>query len=174
MKDTTENKFVLGFRLSFFGILVVLLSAITTVFSADEPSPIPKQFSVVIGGFFGASYELELHDGKLTYAVFESGRRNPKRSTLTPSIAQWREFRQSLDGLKIWQWRADYRNEHVYDGTQWSLDIACGDRAIKSRGNNSYPDANGRPNRNSEPTKTKTFDDFLHAVEKLIGRKTFR
>ena len=148
------------------------LLAVVPVMSADESSPIPKQFSVAIGGFFGASYELELHGGKLAYSASRAGRTNFRRSTITPNAAKWREFRQALDGLKIWQWRANYRNEHVHDGTQWSLEITYADRVMKSHGNNSYPDSRGRPDRNPKPTKT--FDDFLHAVEKLIGGKTFR
>ena len=153
-------------------IAILWLLAVVPVMSADESSPIPKQFSVAIGGFFGASYELELHGGKLAYSASRAGRTNFRRSTITPNAAQWREFRLVLDGLKVWQWRAAYRNGQVKDGTQWSLDIAYADHGINSKGDNSYPNSTGRPNGKIGPTTA--FKGYLLAVEKLISGKTFR
>jgi hypothetical protein len=151
--------------------LLWLLAAMP-VMSADEPSQIPKHFSASIGGFLGASYELELRDGILTYTTFRGGRSNLTHATVKPNAAQWREFQQVLDGLKVWQWRAEYPNKGVKDGTHWSLDIAYADHSIKSHGVNSYPDSTGRPNGKPEPTKA--FKGYVDAVEKLIGGKVFR
>ena len=87
---------------------VVALFAIPCVLtSAAELSPIPQRFSAHIGGFMGASYSVELHDGLLTYTIFGKGHINLKQETITPTEAQWREFRQTLDDLRIWQWRTE-------------------------------------------------------------------
>lgn len=159
-------------------ILAKILRALLRLFaavpmiSAAEPSPVPKDFSTTIGGFLGTSYRLEWHGGVLTYTTSGGGQSNAKRTDITPSEAQWREFRLALDGLKVWQWRAEYPNDSTRDGTQWSLDITYADRAIKSHGSNCYPEASGKPNGKPEPTKA--FQSYLDAVQKLIGGKSFQ
>ena len=147
-----------------------LPNAVTMMCAADSP-PIPKQFSASIGGFMGASYDLELHDGTLTYTTFDAGHRNPRRAAIKPTAAQWREFRQALDDLKVWQWRAEYPTNDTLDGTQWGPGIAYADRALKTHGDNNYPDGTGKPNGKPEPTRA--FNLYLAAVRKLTGGKTF-
>ena len=149
----------------------LLLVAVATL-AAAKPSPVPQRFSAYIGGFIGGSYQIELHDSVLIYTAFGRGRSDPERSTVEPTAAQWREFRQTIDDLKVWLWRADYPSDGVRDGTQWSLDIAFVDRSIKTRGNNNYPDDAGKPNGKPEPTEA--FKRYLEAVRKLTGGKTFR
>lgn len=148
------------------------LFAAVPVISAAEPSPVPKDFSATIGGFLGMSYHLELHGGVLTYTTFDGGPRNTKRANVTPTEMQWREFRQTLDRLKVWKWRAKYEDVRVRDGTQWSLEITCEDRAIKSHGNNSYPESRNGPD--GMRYRSKAFQSYLDAVQKLIGGKTFQ
>lgn len=138
---------------------------------ADERSPLPARFTARIGGFLGASYGVELRDGALLYTSSESGRRNQKHATLTPTAAQWRDFRQTLDDLKVWQWRADYPRQGTVDGTQWMLDIAYADRSLTAHGDNNYPDAAGKPN--GSPDSTEPFNRYLAAIKKLIGGKSF-
>ena len=150
---------------------VLLLLVAAPKISAAEPPPVPKEFSAFIGGFNGQSYRLELHGGSLAYTTLRGGQTITK-DTVTPSAAQWREFREALDGLKVWQWRAEYANGQIRDGTQWSLDIAYADHAIKSHGSNNYPESNGKPS--GKPDPATAFKGYLDAIEKLIGGKTFR
>jgi hypothetical protein len=152
------------------GAALVLLATATIISGADSP-PIPKHFSASIGGFMGSSYQLELQDGTLTHTTFSGGHGNPRRATVTPTSAQWREFREALDALRVWQWRADYPATGTVDGTQWALDIAYADRALKTHGDNSYPDSTGKPNGKPEPTKV--FHLYLAAIKKLIGGEIF-
>ena len=116
----------------FWYTALFLLMAVTMMSGADLP-PIPKHFSASIGGFMGTSYQLELHGDTLTYTTFGGGHSNPKRATVTPTAAQWRDFREALDALKVWQWRANYPTNGTVDGTQWALDIAYADHALKTR-----------------------------------------
>lgn len=58
------------------------------------------------------------------------------------------------------------------DGTQWALEIALSGHALKTHGNNNYPKPAGRPNNN--PHSTKAFNDYLAAVKKLLGGRTFQ
>ncbi len=154
-----------------FHAMAILLAA-SAVSTAADPSAEPRQFSASIGGFMGGSYKVELQGGAVTYTTFGAGRRNPKSTKITPTAAEWREFRNALDEVKVWRWRAEYMDRRVMDGTQWSLDVAFADRAVKARGSNSYPGADGRPNGRPEPTAS--FTRYLSAVERLIGGRTFR
>ena len=153
-----------------FQIKVALAIAVASV-SAGEPSSVPNKLSTHIGGFLGASYGLELKDGALTYTKASRGGSSREQKTITPTAAQWDEFRRTLDELKVWQWRADYPNSGVMDGTHWSLDIDYSDHALHARGSNNYPDANGKPN--GSPESTQTFKRYLAAIQKLVGGEKF-
>jgi hypothetical protein len=144
---------------------------VAPLISADEQSQVPTRFTARIGGFLGASYSVEFHDGALLYTSSERGQRKQQHATLTPTAAQWRDFRQTLDDLKVWQWRTDYPRQGTVDGTQWMLDMGYADRSLTARGDNNYPDATGKPNGRPEPTEA--FNRYLAAIKKLIGGKSF-
>ena len=154
-----------------FRFPVILLLFATPVIGIDDHSHVPTRFIARIGGFLGASYSVELRDGAVLYTSSERGLRNQQHATLTPTVAQWREFRQALDELKVWQWRTDYPRQGTVDGTQWMLDIAYDDHSLTARGDNNYPDATGKPN--GKPDSTEAFNRYLAAIRKLIGGKSF-
>lgn len=138
---------------------------------AGEPSAVPTHFVARIGGFLGSTYSVELKDGTLSYTASGRGQTNVRHATITPTETAWREFRQTLDDLKVWGWQQDYPRGGVVDGTQWLLEIAYSDRSLKSRGDNNYPDAAGRPT--GKPEFTLVFNRYLEAVKKLTGGKEF-
>jgi len=140
--------------------------------SAAEAAITPARFNARIGGFLGVTYEVELRRDGVSYTKFAAGHRKPTLTVIKPTTAQWRDFRVALDELRIWQWRPEYPNTSTRDGTQWALDIAYGDRALKTRGDNNYPTAAGKPN--GKPQMTQSFGRYLAAVEKLLGGKTFK
>lgn len=163
-------------RAILFGLRPVTLFLLfaAPVIGADERSQVPTRFTAGIGGFLGASYSVELRDGALlytSYTALEGGRREQKQETLTPTAAQWRDFRRTLDALKVWQWRTNYPNHGVSDGTQWTLDIAYADRSLTTRGDNNYPDGTRKPS--GSDNSTKTFKRYLAAIRKLLGGKNF-
>jgi hypothetical protein len=132
----------------------------------------PSRFRAYIGGFLGSSYTIELRDGSLICTSVESADRRKREETINPTAAEWREFRQALDDLKVWQWQADYPNRGTMDGTQWSFEIAYPDRTLKTQGDNRYPDASGKPGPTSEPTEY--FKRYLAAIKKLTGGRSFK
>src|SRR4051812_47080032 len=152
--------------LGLFGVVAAFLPG------AEPPSPGPQRFSAHIGGFLGGSYSVELHGDTLSFTSYSRGHSDPKHKTITPTAAQWREFRQTLDDLKVWQWRAEYPNHGTLDGTQWALDIAYADRALHTQGDNNYPDESGKPNGDSN--STKVFNRYLAALQRLLGDTTFQ
>ncbi len=139
---------------------------------AAEPSTVPKTFRAHIGGFGGGDFVVELRDDVLTYTARARERGQPARTeTIVPSAAQWQEFRAALDEIRIWDWKSQYSNKGVVDGTQWSIDITYADRSLATQGSNNFPDATGRPTGDSVPTKT--FQRYLAAVKNLLGGREF-
>ena len=150
---------------------LILFPLLWSASFAAGPADIPKEFSAIIGGFLGSSYAVELRDGALHYTEKKGGSGVISSATVSPTSEQWQEFRKTIDQLDIWQWHAEYPSRGTMDGTQWSLKIAYADRALKTRGNNNYPDANGVPS--GDPDPSKTFNRYLAAIRKLIGGRSF-
>src|SRR6476661_2680578 len=148
---------------------LVPFALLCSVSPAAGRTEMPKEFSAIIGGFLGSTYAIELRDGALHYTEKKNTNGHyevTSSATVTPTSQQWQEFRKTIDQLNIWQWHADYPTRGTQDGTQWSLAIAYADRVLKTHGSNNYPDATGKPNDNSEASKT--FNGFLAAVRVLI------
>ncbi len=154
-----------------FWLAALFLLLATSARPAGETLAVPTRFVARIGGFLGSSYSVELKDGTLTYTASDRGQTNVRHTTITPTDAAWREFRKTLDELKVWQWQNEYPRGGVVDGTQWLFEIAYSDRTLKSRGDNNYPDAAGKPT--GKPEFTPAFNRYLEAIKKLIGGKEF-
>jgi hypothetical protein len=150
-----------------FSLIALVLLLAASAKPASETVAIPTRFVARIGGFLGSSYSVEIKDGILTYTASDQGQTNVRHTTITPPDGAWRDFRKTLDELNVWQWRSDYPRGGVVDGTQWLFEIAYSDRTLKSRGDNNYPDAAGKPE------VTPVFKRYLEAVKKLIGGKDF-
>jgi hypothetical protein len=138
---------------------------------AAEANNFPESFTAYIGGYFGTSYGVELRKGSLFYSVSSESRKS-KAVKITPTARQWREFRRALDDANIWQWRADYTDPHICDGTNWSLSIQYHDRTLETHGCNSYPDRAGKPSGSSNGTKE--FSAYTAAITRLLGGKAFQ
>jgi hypothetical protein len=154
-----------------FLLVALLLLVATSARPAGETLALPTRFVARIGGFLGSSYSVELKDGTLVYTASDRGQTNVRHTTITPTDAAWREFRKTLDELKVWQWQNDYPRSGVVDGTQWLFEIAYSDRTLKSQGDNNYPDAAGKPT--GKPEFTPFFNRYLGAIKKLIDGKDF-
>lgn len=144
-------------KLTNFCFMAFVTFAAVGLSSAAEPTTVPKTFSAYIGGFNGPTYLVELHDGVLTYTT--GPRNEPNHTKITPTPAQWQEFRQTLDTLDIWRWHPDYTNKQIKDGTQWRLSLAYTDHTLNTKGSNNF---------------SKNFDRYLAAVQKVLGGKTFK
>ena len=137
---------------------------------ADVSTNVPITFVARIGGLLGTSYSVKWQDGNLDYSASEGGKIIDS-AKITPTAKQWKVFQKKLDQLKVWKWHDNYYNTDILDGTQWSLEIKYADCSLKTNGSNAYPDANGKANNDFKGTKE--FDEYLKAVEKLLGGKKF-
>ena len=69
-----------------------------------------------IGGFHQGHERLVLGSNKISVI----GDYQEILVTHNPSDEDWKEFSQSLEQLKVWDWKQRY-DSHILDGTQWSL-----------------------------------------------------
>lgn len=85
---------------------------------------------------------------------------------LSPSGSDWSQFRSSLDQLGVWSWPSVCPNSaQIEDGIQWSVDIQFQDRAMRSSGDNCYPDQGGKVVPGTSPTPS--FRQLIAALEAL-------
>jgi hypothetical protein len=133
---------------------------------AGEMTKAPTVFSMEIGGMIG-SYSVRLKNGALLYSNWKYSKETDS-AKIIPTPAQWKEFYDTLDKLKVWQWSPNYINNDILDGAYWELEIQVQGRHLKIFGRNAYPQADGKPGQYGE-----TFRQYLKAVEKLLGGKSF-
>ena len=69
-----------------------------------------------IGGFHQGHERLVLGSNKISVI----GDYQETLVTHNPSAEEWKEFSQSLEQLKVWDWKQRYDSD-ILDGTQWSL-----------------------------------------------------
>jgi hypothetical protein len=64
----------------------------------------------------------------------------------------------------VWAWAASYEPaDLILDGTQWSLVLRWGERAVATGGSNAFPGVG------ATASGSNTFRAFLRAVRKLTG-----
>ena len=129
-----------------------------------------------IGGFHQGHEDLILASNKISVIQSEY---QETLVTHNPSAEEWKEFSQSLEQLKVWDWKESYQDD-ILDGTQWSLLVrttrylmvpgykrrpfATSDdkpvpySEIKCGGSNAFP-----PN----------FSKFITSINKLINQDYF-
>ena len=124
-----------------------------------------------IGGFHQGHERLVLESNKISVI----GDYQVTLVTHNPSDEDWKEFSQSLEQLKVWDWKESYQAD-ILDGTQWSLlvrttrylmaqspfgtldDKTVPYSEIKCGGSNAFP-----PN----------FSKFITSINKLINQDFF-
>lgn len=134
---------------------------------SPSKAPPPEAFEFSIGGYTGTSHRVVWEGGDLRYERFGYGF-EPEELESHEAFARpapdWVAFRAAVDRLDVWSWAESYEPEDlILDGTQWSLELHWGDRAVVSGGSNAYPGAG------ATVSGSNTFRAFLRAVRKLTG-----
>jgi len=105
-------------------------------------------------GSFSEDYEKIIWKNDRLYHFYE--RSFVDEDFTVPSNKDWDEFWDEVDILGVWNWKKEYNNEDVLDGTQWELRIKRKGRRLRViSGSNSYPKPQG------------TFKNFISALGKL-------
>ena len=136
-----------------------------------EPSiikPLTLEFS--IGGYSGPCHNVKLENEKLTYQHSNDGycTNSSEVTVVIPTNRKWINFKKKLDIINVWGWDSRYEDQRILDGTQWELEIDYGIKKISTSGSNSYPGADN-VDMLLDWEDTPVFDDFLHALNLLLG-----
>ena len=124
---------------------------------------LPDRFIFTLGGFFSKTHQFVWQHGQINYH-FQSLPTNTEPAIITPDSQAWARFWPAVAAAGVWQWEADYLNQAVLDGTQWSLELAFQGRYLSCEGSNAYPGGHG-----TEYSNTSEFVRFLKALETLTG-----
>lgn len=125
----------------------------------------PRELTASIGGFAGASWSIEMRD-KNTIIYSHNPRTftgwpGTKREVIHVPEERWRAFRRDLDQARVWNWRKEYINRDVVDGTVWTFKAVYADRSADTRGKNAFPNR-------------EQFEKFKKAVSALLGGREFQ
>ena len=132
----------------------------------------PTKLELSIGGMGDHTSVVLKEEGTILYERLGPGFVPQDCAEVRPTDEEWSAFWSELERLGVWNWRRDYFNSNVCDGTQWGVKVNHAGRNIKVSGSNSYPKADGKPNRSTSPTEC--FNMFSAAVSRLAGGREFR
>lgn len=110
-----------------------------------------------VGGFSEGYIFVELKKGNIFYgrricAAFEGN-----ELIAQPTVIDWKKFSQSLQTNGVWDWKENYDNPEILDGTQWNLSLKQGNKILNCHGSNQYPEK---------------FESFLQSIRDLIKDHT--
>ena len=79
----------------------------------------------------------------------------------SPSKIKWDNFFLFLDNIKIWEWKKEYVDPNILDGTQWEIEVSNSSKKIKSYGSNKFPNK-------------KNFKGLMNEIETLFNLKELK
>jgi hypothetical protein len=144
---------------------LVYCSGMTVMVGAPIENSLPSRLLASVEGFDGPSYRVEIVDAAHV-AYFSNPRgftvwEGTKRIVLKIPRGAWTRFRLRLDAAHVWNWKPEYINRRVADGTVWKLEVEYRDRHLSGHGSNAYP-------------VRRQFEEFCAAIRELIGEKAFK
>ena len=139
------------------GLLLLVLSC--SAFAQG----VPKVFVATIQPSMKPAHALQLDGETIVYSIRVGP--NVETQKITPTPAQWAEFRRALDAQKVWRWQKNYTQANVPDAATWTLKIEYPDRSMVSAGAGAFPD---RSTDRSLPRYA--FNRYQLALQDLIGR----
>ncbi len=112
------------------------------------------------GGFRGPSIEIMYKKNNFEISFMNQGH-FVTHYIKQPSKIKWDKFFLFLDDIKIWEWKKEYIDPNILDGTQWEIKISNSYKKIKSYGSNKFPNK-------------KKFNDLMNEIETLFNLKELK
>ena len=112
------------------------------------------------GGFTGPSLEILYKKSNFEVSI----RTQNKILTYyvkSPEKNKWDKFFLFLDKINIWEWKKEYIDHNILDGTQWEINFSNSLKKIKSYGSNKFPNK-------------KIFKNLLMEIEILFDIKELK
>jgi len=127
----------------------------------NESNFIPLNFKAYIGGYGGPSYSVEMiNPALIRYSSFKESIIPDKEIEFEVTPESWKTLRTSLEKAMVFNWKDEYVDTGVLDGTGWSFVVKYPDLQKEVNGSNAYP-------------KKEEFDSFLKAISVLVRNNIF-
>ncbi|OLN28973.1 hypothetical protein [Desulfosporosinus metallidurans] len=105
----------------------------------DEAYGKIKIIKASVGGYFGGYYDVTVDfDNLQTTWSFNEGE-TQKTSKRSIQVSTSQAFIEKLKMVNLLNWKANYTEVGVCDGTHWSVEIFTVERTIKKYGDNMFP-----------------------------------
>jgi hypothetical protein len=94
-----------------------------------------------VGGFFEGYYDVTIDFNKSEF-TWNHPCGSGKTGTINKTIrkATGSKFLEELKLTNLLNWKAEYWDNNILDGTQWSVEIVTDGRVISKSGSNDYPE----------------------------------
>lgn len=103
-----------------------------------------EYFKATIGGYSGPSYSVEADAcrGNVKYTGNEDGMYYPELTESRPLTSEaWDTLIKGMKDCDFEDWLVKYIDQHILDGTQWSVEIRLNSgKSLSKYGSNRYPD----------------------------------
>ncbi|MBU9722783.1 MULTISPECIES: hypothetical protein [Bacillaceae] len=111
-----------------------------------------------VGGYFGPSYhvEIDLEAEEVSWSKSEGEGIWQPPITKPITDAEAKTFMFNLQWADLLNWKKEYPNPGVMDGTHWQVELVREGRNIKKHGDNNYPEG---------------WDMFCTTIKELTGRE---
>ncbi|MBP3951936.1 hypothetical protein [Bacillus suaedae] len=110
-----------------------------------------------VGGFFGASYnvDLDLISGSAAWSHWENGEEVASECKALKETTV-KKLIEELKIINFLNWKREYIEPGVLDGTSWSVELIREGRNLKRSGANKFPEE---------------WDDFCKLVRRMTGKR---
>ncbi len=126
----------------------------------EDPSPKAEMSSVTIE-WDGAAVKYDVYRPRSLPALKSDHR------VIKPPEAAWREFWQSLESNKVWNWSSDYgERPATRENWQWNIALQHGAKTLESKGRNAYPDLR---NESKPGSHSAHLHRLWHAADRLLA-----
>ena len=119
-----------------------------------------NKFYFYLGGFTELRYEID-YKGNQFNVSFDKNARRITCYIDSPPQSNWDRFWLFLDDINIWEWKKEYVDKNIMDGTQWELKFSNSKKTITSYGSNLFPNK-------------KIFQNLIKEIEILFELKELK
>ncbi len=99
-----------------------------------------KELKASVGGYFGGSYSVvvDLTTGRITWSHWNNGEVVDEEFKIVKGSTV-KNFIEEMQIINPLNWKKEYIEPGMLDGTSWSLELTRDGRNIKKHGVNKYP-----------------------------------
>ncbi len=117
-----------------------------------------SRLTVSIGGYWSGTVtvDIDLNQRKLKWTYMQAGEESVYEKSLR--IGTVEKLQELLYDIKLLNWKKEYVDLDILDGTQWSIEIRMNEKSKMINGSNAYP---------------KDWDRFIREIKRISGKPLY-